>query len=178
MTDEKLTPIEIDYPEAPASINFYVVDRDGFNYQITLRDAKEAVLMRRTGELKKWLIEKKFLPKAVGLQPEASVSPNTAELPPMDLPFAESPPPPTTPLEDLFFDAVSMAATVESGKEPRWKVKGGKYMEWGVTIWPEVLEAAGMKDLDPSQVYNLEGYTAYYEPNEKGNPKKVVNLAK
>src|SRR3990167_9515773 len=36
------------------------------------------------------------------------------------------------------------------GDHPRWVVKGGSFTKYGVTAWPEVLEAAGIAEkLDP-----------------------------
>ena len=49
--------------EAPASINFRVVDNDGYNFQITLRDTDEMKLMTRTGKLKVWLASKNIVPE-------------------------------------------------------------------------------------------------------------------
>ena len=49
--------------EAPASINFRVVDQDGFEYQITMRDPNnEMKLMERVGKMKLWLAEKNIVP--------------------------------------------------------------------------------------------------------------------
>jgi hypothetical protein len=84
------------------------------------------------------------------------------------------------PTSELYFEAVELVGEMKSGK-PYWKVKGGKYTRFGVTIWPEVLEAAEIKPdkLDVAKTYKLDGFTAYYELNEEtGNPQKVVNLAK
>ena len=169
-----MTEKKIPLPEAPASVNFKGVTKGGFICQWTLRDDDEDVLLEKQILFMNKLSEGGVHPYPATRQPEGNGSPPPASVPPP----ASDPPPQTQ--EDLFFEAESMAATTESGKAPRWKVKGGKYMEWGVTIWPEVLEAAGFdpNGLDPSTVYNLEGYTAYCEANEKGNPKKVVNLSK
>jgi hypothetical protein len=67
-----------------------------------------------------------------------------------------------------------------SGDKVYWKVQGGQFSQYGVTVWPEVLEAAGLSGVleHPPQEYDLAGYTAYYTLNDEGKPKKVVNLAK
>ncbi len=68
MTDKQL-------PEAPASINFKVVDKEGFNYQITLRDFSENKLMGRVKAIRTWLVEQDFV--APGKQPAGNGSQNT-----------------------------------------------------------------------------------------------------
>lgn len=165
MTEKKVT-----MTEAPSSLNFYGVTAGGWNLQLTLRDTDEFELMDRFVKLVKWLEGKQVKPKQVGRQPEGNGSQNTAAL---DLPFAESPP----PKEEQFFEAAELLH--RSGKA--WKIKGGKFTEYGVTIWPEILEAAGImpEELDTNKTYPLNGYTAYYEEiTEKGYPKKVSRLAK
>ena len=70
-------------PEAPASINFHVVDKEGFAYQITLRDFTENALMGRIKAIRTWLVENDFVPR--GGQPAGNGSQNTnPELPPDD----------------------------------------------------------------------------------------------
>lgn len=75
-----------------------------------------------------------------------------------------------------------LAVTYDKGKE-FFKLHGqeGKFPKFPVTVWPEVLEAAGINYLDRSVVdpkdgFKLEGWTAYYIVNEKGNPGKVIRL--
>jgi len=44
-------------------------------------------------------------------------------------------------------ESIKLAA---GGDHPRWVVRGGKFVKYGVTCWPETLHAAGMADkLDP-----------------------------
>ena len=74
------------------------------------------------------------------------------------------------------FPASSLAATITDGKT-YWKVKGGRFGKWGVTIWPETLDAAGFGALDPIRPYDLSGWTAEYIEKE-GKPDKVVRLYK
>ena len=78
MTEKKDTPTprpKETLPEAPASINFKVVDKDGFNYQITLRDLSENALMGRVKAIRSWLVENSFVPP--GKQPAGNGSQNT-----------------------------------------------------------------------------------------------------
>lgn len=77
----------------------------------------------------------------------------------------------------LIFDAEEMVASVLEG-ETYWKVKGGAFRKFGVTIWKEGLEASGFAfgEMDVSKKYNLKGWSAHCELKEDGKPKKVVKL--
>jgi len=90
-------------------------------------------------------------------------------------PIAKSAPPKAQTGET--FQAETMEATVNKGKA-YWKIKGGKFAKFGVTIWPEVLEAAGfnLEELDTGESYSLAGYVASYSLKEDGKPEKVVKL--
>lgn len=75
------------------------------------------------------------------------------------------------------FPCKVLSATVDSGKA-FWKIKGGRFEKFGVTVYPEVLAAAGFATLDPLKQYDLTGYTATYALKEDGKPAKVTALAK
>ena len=83
--------------------------------------------------------------------------------------------------EDLHYDIsedFELVVTMAGGKT-YWKVKGGQFTKFGVTVWPEVLKDAGLAtDLDPMQVYSLQGYKAFYVTKDEGKPDKVVKLEK
>lgn len=72
------------------------------------------------------------------------------------------------------FDATELVATVNNGKA-YWKVKGGPWTQFGITAWPEVLESAGLTNLNPMETYSLTGWTAYYTVDGQ-NRKKVTRL--
>lgn len=78
---------------------------------------------------------------------------------------------------ELRFVAEKMTATVNDGKA-YWKVRGGVFSKFGVTVWPEVLSAAGFdpEAMNPMTIYDLTGWTAVYILNEEGNAQKVVQL--
>lgn len=80
---------------------------------------------------------------------------------------------------DGSFAASEMICTVSEGKT-YWKVKGGQFTKFGVTIWPEVLRAAGFDPdtLNPMKPVSLAGYTAHYVLNEEGKAQKVTALTK
>jgi len=78
------------------------------------------------------------------------------------------------------FEAVELVGSSTGGKN-YWKVKGGRFTKFGVTIWPEALKAAGfaVDKLDVSKTYRLDGYVAYYITTEKDGkvvPDKVIAL--
>ena len=90
------------------------------------------------------------------------------------------PPAPATQANLLEFEATELVGSMSKGKT-YWKVKGGKYSKYGVTVWPEVLETVfKLDDLDPATVYNMTGYTARYQMglNDRNEqvPEKVVEL--
>lgn len=174
-------------PEAPASVNFRMVHTiTQTECQFTLRGHNEADLQerleRRIGSLvdSGWVAFDAYVDQRRAEretrqpQPPAQTpltSPVSAALPPA-LPAA-------TGSGELSFPAKSLNCETKDGKA-YWKVKGGKYSQHGVSIWPEALAESGFDpdQLNPMTVYNLDGYTAHYTTNDKGNPHKVVRLSK
>jgi hypothetical protein len=75
----------------------------------------------------------------------------------------------------LSVPVAEITATVADGKA-YWRVKGGEFQKWGVIVYPEVLEAAGLTDLNPLKPFNEPGWVAHYVTKEDGKPKKVVAL--
>jgi hypothetical protein len=78
-------------------------------------------------------------------------------------------------------ESIKLAA---GGENPRWVVKGGKFKKFGVTCWPETLEAAGVAEkLDPLKDNKPKGnWVAHYteRQNDEGKwvPDKVTRLVK
>lgn len=68
-----------------------------------------------------------------------------------------------------------LEASVNGGKT-YWKVKGGKYEKFGVTVWDEVLAPAGLVNLNPLQTYDLTGFIATIQLKDDGKPQKVSKL--
>jgi len=174
-------------PEAPASVNFRMVHTvTQTECLFTLRGHSEADLQERLQRRISSLVDSGWVAFDVYVdqrRAEREVNGNSkaAQIPPPALPAgpAAAAPPLPQPTGELTFPAKALAGTVSGGK-PYWKVKGGKFSQHGVSIWPEALAAAGF---DPDQlnvmtVYNLEGYTATYIINDKGQPHKVVKLAR
>ena len=83
--------------------------------------------------------------------------------------------------KEFEIQSIQLAA---GGEHPRWVVKGGKFKKFGVTCWPETLEAAGIAEkLDPLKENKPKGHwVAKYSErqNEEGRwvPDKVVALVK
>ena len=76
------------------------------------------------------------------------------------------------------FPASRLTAKSDKGKV-YFAVEGveGKFPKFPVTVWPEVLTEAGINaDEVPVKGLPLTGWTAVYEKNDKGSPKKVTAL--
>lgn len=89
---------------------------------------------------------------------------------------------PSAPLGDdaepYSFPATTLlAGSIKNGKV-FWKIKGGRWEKWGVTVYPEILAAAGfdVEGLDASKEYSLNGFTAYFLAKADGTPIKVTRL--
>lgn len=74
-------------------------------------------------------------------------------------------------------DATKISVEVKNGKVFH-KVHGGRWMKYGVTIWPEVLARSGILAADiPVTGLDLTGYTATILMTN-GKPDKVLKLEK
>lgn len=171
-------------PEAPASVNFRMVHTmTQTECLFTLRGHSEADLQRRLERRISSLVDSGWVAFDAYVdqrraEREAGNNGKATHTPPPTLPAVPSTAAPQ-PAGELTFQAKTLSTTVDSGKA-YWKVKGGKFSQHGVSIWPEILEGAGFDpdQLDVMAVYNLEGYTATYVTNDKNQPHKVVRLSK
>ncbi len=83
--------------------------------------------------------------------------------------------------KEFEIESIQLAA---GGEHPRWVVKGGKFKKFGVTCWPETLEAAGIAEkMDPLKENKPKGHwVAKYSErqNDEGKwvPDKVTKLVK
>lgn len=79
------------------------------------------------------------------------------------------------------FAASLLTVVYDKGKE-YYKIAApeGKFPKFPVTVWPEVLDKAGIdrEKVSPKDGLPLLGWTAKYILNEKGNPGKVIELVK
>lgn len=167
-------------PEAPVVAWTTFQDRRGYEWSYTIRaglPASQSAIVHRLVAFEiaafdqdatryGWmpLIDTRRVGNGNGAKPATPVVKTTA-------------PPIASGNGSLTFEASKLVANVNEGNV-YWKVKGGKFSRHGVTIWPEVLEAAGFEpdNLDPTETYSLSGSTAHYVVNENGNPQKVIKL--
>ena len=83
---------------------------------------------------------------------------------------------------ELLASALADTAGAAGGEHPRWVVKGGNFLKYGVTCWPEVLEAAGIAEkLDPLKENTPRGlWVAHYSERQTEDgrwaPDKVLRL--
>ncbi len=152
------------HTEAPSSINFKGKTSKGWEIMVTLRDESEAMLLERFRTFAGILLEN-------GIEPTGKTTvPNGV--------------PPTTPAqvvadtaETETFAAEKLVCSVNDGKT-YYKIQGGPFTKWGVTVWPETIATVlDLDQLDPTQTYDLTGYTATYLRVD-GKPKKVTALIK
>lgn len=72
---------------------------------------------------------------------------------------------------------VETIVLASGGENPRWVVKGGKYKRYGVTCWPEVLDAWSVTGLDPMTENRIEGgWMAIFSLKDDGRPDKVIKF--
>lgn len=188
LTDVKDLPGLPMLPEAPAAVNFKVITARGFIMQWTLRDEDEDNLAQRASHFCSWLTDNGAIPcdfYGKPMQPASHAAPaapaSSSALPetlssPTPLSQPANPPPAE---EQAFhsFEAEELVASMHEGKT-YWKVKGGHFKLYGVTIWPEVLESAGInpEELDIQKTYNLQRFNAIFITNDAGKPQKIVRL--
>lgn len=163
-------------PEAVYSFSTNALSRDGLPGTWTVRarvGENGASFYARTDNFLQSIIKHGWM---VPQRPPQSAPANTAPAPTNGAPVAP-PQAGATANGSESFPCKILAATVESGKA-YWKIKGGRFEKFGVTVYPEVLTAAGFATLDPLRQYDLTGYTATYALKEDGKPAKVTALAK
>lgn len=178
-----------DHREAPLSATARLVDRNGVEWLITVRagaDGKAFVaFLDVLGAAGSHALAHGF--GLTGARPVPPPTPAPAVAPaPAATPAAAapaSPPPaahtaaqPAHPANgEQTYACTELAATITNGRT-LWRVKGGSFGQYGVTVWPEVLEAAGLTDLEPEKAYDLQGWQATWIADAQGR-KKVVRLA-
>jgi hypothetical protein len=154
--------------EAKASFNAYFRSPNGNKDQFTLRQADDQTD-------KDFVLRVRSFVKLLGEQGWAEWS--AAEEP---APAAEE----KAARESAGTFPVESIKLAAGGDHPRWVVKGGNFKKFGVTCWPETLEAAGIAEkLDPLKDNKPHGrWVARYNErqNDEGRwvPDKVVELVK
>lgn len=182
--------------ESPFSLSFRMVDGYGNDVQITMRDGVSREVIKSVFEARQSFVD---LATGHGWTFAATKPPapngNGSQRGPAPDPVAPgaptgtwTPPPPSGPVSqtvagggfanaaEAVMDCETLSGSVTDGKE-YWKIKGGKWSKHGVTIWPEVLQAAGI-GTEPGKTYNLAGWRAHVLLKPDGNPQKVTRLEK
>ncbi len=188
-TQAATAPPAFGFDEAPASFNVKAYSPGGYDVMLTLRSDNTKELLDRANAALVWLDAHGFSPTRQPLQQPASqpqqhpADPTPAQreaelrgmVPPV---VASQQQQASRPVGTESFQAEKLVGTVTEGKL-YWKVRGERFSKHGVTIWPEVLAAAGffIDDLNIMDQYDLSGYTAFYELKE-GKPTKVTQLVK
>ncbi len=158
--------------EARGSYNGYFYSPTGSKDQFTLRQADdqsdEAFILRvknfmKLLEQQGWVPSESAKPSDAATGSEATARTAVAGQKEFDL------------------ESIQLAA---GGEHPRWVIRGGNFKKFGVTCWPEVLQAAGIAEkLDPLKENKPKGrWLARYieRENDEGRlvPDKVVELVK
>ncbi len=193
MTEEQKTPMEIIAEaldrsglESPASITGKLYDPNGVDILVTLRNGNMKQLAENWQTLSDILINQRgYTPQGGGRSLPMDDAPPILQPDPAEL-EAELNPKASRKRAPVgrSFEAETMVGSMHEG-EDRWKIKGGRYKRWGVTIYEEVIKQA-FRDgvfwdieegaLDVRQTYDMTGVRAYYEINEQENPTKVTRL--
>lgn len=153
--DDLASSLDISLPEAPTSATVKVVHQEtGFEWLFTVRGVNANRLLSELVQFGDKLSQAGFVPASAPRQPASQESPQG----------------------DLFFEAIELVGSVHEGKA-YWKIKGGQFSKFGVTIWPEVLGPTGfdVEKLNPMEKYPLN-HKAYYVTKEDGTALKVVRL--
>lgn len=163
-----------------ASTNFYWTFGEGeiFNLQTTIRgvltpEQIDAHLASATAAMKA-VVARHGHAKPVGQQAAQAAPAKNGNGGAQASDAAQAAPASNEVLES--FAAESLVGSMADGKL-YWKVKGGKYSKYGVTIWPEALGSAGfdVERLDPRNVYDLTGKTAVVLIKD-GKANKITRL--
>lgn len=79
---------------------------------------------------------------------------------------------------DNTFRATKLQVKRDDKDQKIGKLKGDRFMKWGVTLWPEMAAEMGF-DLESMAVgdHDIEPINVRYILNDKGDPQKVVGFA-
>lgn len=125
------------------------------------------------------------LPETPSTPLPSATAPENFPQPSNSLPTDVLPPTAPTPSEQAkeapkeeTFPTEKLAVTISNNKK-YFKVKGGPWAKYGVTVWDEVLVRAGIpvQKLDAKE-YDLPGYIATFIRKADGKPDKVIKLEK
>jgi hypothetical protein len=155
------------FPEAPFSDTFKWIDSEGYEHMMTVRGWSGGKVIESVQKAEAKIAElggmaptKQRVP--VSNEPvRVAIDDSGKELPQIKNFIAEK----------LSFSNVD-------GKV-YWKVKGGVFTQYGVTVWPETLKAAGLDISEGKPAPDVNGWIAEfieYEKDGKMKPQKVTRL--
>lgn len=129
-------------------------DSDGFPIAVTVELEEGDTVRSAMTKIKKMFERAEFVPPS----PASNQLPNTNG-------------------QQQSFIAQNLSTTFDEGKQ-YFKVRGAQFSKFGVAIYPEMLQAAGIEpdSVDPREPLDLAGWTAFYVLNENGKPRKVTKL--
>ena len=163
------------HAEAPISLNFVLTRKDGMSVQFTLREGLQADDAVKLFGVMQHMIDTAL---AKGWTVPGGKATAAVQVIPMSAQAAPAAPQSEHPRIDnsaLSFPVSTLGVTIDNGKT-YFKAKGGRFEKFGVTVWPEVLAAAGLDVSNLPQKW--AGWTAYYSVKEDGKPEKVTKLEK
>jgi len=105
--------------------------------------------------------------------PQAPVVPQTTAIPQPPAAQVQAPQQPA----ELSFISQKLICEIKNNKH-YFKITGGRWPKYGVTIWDEVLVAAGINPNLEGQTYDFAGYKATYTLKANGDPEKIIKLEK
>ena len=161
------------FPEAPYSDTFKWVDQNGYEHMLTVRGWSGSAVLDAVNKA----IE--AITAANGHNPSHRAP----------IPAPQNNEPVRVPLDEHGNE--QPAVKVASAGRLSWEAKDGKTWfkvmdivvaagekgtKYGVTVWPEVLKAAGLDVSDTSNLPDIHGWRVDYVCNDKGYPQKVTRL--
>lgn len=169
-------------PEAIYSFSTNALTRNGVSATWTVRAAvgeKCETFVKRVDYLLSIADKYGWLAPQKPTMSEPQTAPTHAQTAPANVPPPAQPQPQQASGNGSgqSFPAKTLTATVADGKT-FWKIKGGMWEKWGITVYPEVLAEAGFGELNPLQTYDLTNWTAHYSLKEDGKPQKVTRLTR
>jgi hypothetical protein len=106
--------------------------------------------------------------------------PPSSSAPPAELPLATSE---GAAVGDVIDVKLMSRHTSDDGEREYYRVKGGRYMKFGVRCWPEIAETLSVFNIEAAsmvlgQSYNLADFNlvAHFVRNDEGNVSKIVKF--
>lgn len=158
--------------EARSSITFKMLDPDGIEFLITVRESEnnedpDTGCLKRAHSLALRAKEKGWT-ATTHRAPAVHATPSTTSAP-------SSPRQEPQQGGGLSFTADTLTVEFNAKGEKTAKLKGGAFAKFGVRLWPEVAAQLGF-DLNQYQAgdYRIDSMAVRYVNNDEGKPSKIV----